>query len=183
MIFKLIKLVGRNKSVSIYINDINNPSSRNDTSQNTTNVPIVAKSIKFTRSNNASIGFARIYIYDDKNQLIKRNLSVKFSPQPEKQQVKFAESNLIIYDDGLDNNSDMSINIGKSPPGSSIEVILDKPTVISKIILLNYSENGVLANLINNTTVSLLGDSGNFLKSYTINQTSPTNTYEIKTNY
>lgn len=145
-------------------------------------IPQSVKTIKLQKLNNEAIGLARIYIYDDKNQLIKNNLDVYVSPQSNDTSHK--PSNLVLYNDGLDTDPSMNIGICRSLPsnGSSfanIEIRLNLPQEISKIILLNYYENDTLSNLIMNTDVSFLGDSGNVLKTYRINQDEPKDTYEI----
>lgn len=141
------------------------------------------KTIKLQKLDNTPIGLSKIYIYDDKYQLMRNNLTLSINPLPQ-DNIKFNVNNLIKYDDDLLNIT----SITKSREGTSgqnpyIQVSLNTEKAISKIVLLNFTENGVLSNSINNTKISLLGTSENELFSYTISSNSPLNKYEIDTQF
>ena len=140
----------------------------------------VVKTIKLEKQTSSPIAISKIYIYDDKNQLIKGILTPTISPVSGNS--KFSASNLVKYDDDLQNIT----SIGKSnppPPGSfaNIQILIDPPKPVSKVILLNYTENNNLNDLIKNTKLSLLGDSGNELFKQDITQVLEK--YEINTQF
>ena len=141
-------------------------------------IPYVVKTIKIQKLNNLPIGLSKIYIYDDKSQLIRNNLSLSINPQNSNQ--KFDVNNLIKYEDDLQNITSLTKSAeGEGNVNAIIQITLNKEQAISKIILLNYTENGVLSNLINNSRLSLLGTSNNELFSYQISNTLTK--YEIDT--
>ena len=141
-------------------------------------IPYVVKTIKIQKLNNLPIGLSKIYIYDDKSQLIRNNLSLSINPQNSNQ--KFDVNNLIKYEDDLQNITSLTKSAeGAGNVNAIIQITLNKEQAISKIILLNYTENGILSNLINNSRLSLLGTSNNELFSFQISNTLTK--YEIDT--